>query len=476
MLRVLAASLFAASAAVTQPGRTERQPTATISVSPAPPPSPALSISFRTPYADRTGGNAAVEYMKALAVVRRFDPSEYEKVAEPDSQEFDAAAAATFLQANLDPAWDMIVAASRCEQCDWQTPFREGSIGVLLPELGSLRTLARLIALRSSVQIARRDFTGAVESIRVGMELARHAAAGPTLIQVLVGQAIGSLMLERVSSLSSAPGAPNLYWALTELERPFISIAPAMQNERSMLELTFPELKRMTAEVPSPQAAKAIVAAHEARRDAFYADFGVARPDPSAIAIATASIAAGQYPAARKAMLDEGVAPEKVDALPVAYVALRFNVLEYRRRRDELHKWFLVPYSQAAQSIEAAQASFQESIDKTLGRPFTDLMSGADTNFALNQATLDRRIAAMRIVEAIRLHAAANRGLLPTSLDALSAVPIPRDPVTDLPFSYVAEPAGTAIVAAPTLPARTDPPPRNTKPIQPLVYRVGIRQ
>jgi hypothetical protein len=48
----------------------------------------------------------------------------------------------------------------------------------------------------------------------------------------------------------------------------------------------------------------------------------------------------------------------------------------------------------------------------------------------------ERRIAMLRVVEALRLHAAESGGKLPSSLDEIKAVPLPIDPVTGKPFGY----------------------------------------
>ena len=64
-------------------------------------------------------------------------------------------------------------------------------------------------------------------------------------------------------------------------------------------------------------------------------------------------------------------------------------------------------------------------------------------------ARTDRKINALRTVEAIRLYAAAH-GRLPERLDALE-VPVPLDPVTGKPFEYRVE-GGTARLTGPTPP------------------------
>jgi hypothetical protein len=61
---------------------------------------------------------------------------------------------------------------------------------------------------------------------------------------------------------------------------------------------------------------------------------------------------------------------------------------------------------------------------------------------------LDRKIAALRCVEAVRLYAAAHAGKLPTALKDIDEVPIPLDPATGNDFEYKAD-GNKAVLSAP---------------------------
>ena len=52
-----------------------------------------------------------------------------------------------------------------------------------------------------------------------------------------------------------------------------------------------------------------------------------------------------------------------------------------------------------------------------------------------HQAMLDRKVAMLRVVEALRLHAGST-GRLPDSLDQVKVVPIPIDPLSGKVFEY----------------------------------------
>jgi hypothetical protein len=60
---------------------------------------------------------------------------------------------------------------------------------------------------------------------------------------------------------------------------------------------------------------------------------------------------------------------------------------------------------------------------------------------------MERRIAALRTIEAVRLHAATHDGKLPNALSDVTEVPIPLNPFTGEPFAYRLE-GDTAILEA----------------------------
>jgi len=68
------------------------------------------------------------------------------------------------------------------------------------------------------------------------------------------------------------------------------------------------------------------------------------------------------------------------------------------------------------------------------------------------QARLDRNIALLRTVEAIRMFAADHSGQLPGSLTEITALPIPADPMTGKDFIYRRIDARNARLEAPVAP------------------------
>src|SRR5262249_39550328 len=127
--------------------------------------------------------------------------------------------------------------AARREYCDWEmTPrIRTDGIGLLLPDVQGMREFGSLLAARARFHMADGHYAECIHALQTGMALGRHVAEAPTLINALVGMAISQIMLGQVEDLIQQPNAPNMYWALTMLPRPYIDMTKSMQGERIMI-------------------------------------------------------------------------------------------------------------------------------------------------------------------------------------------------------------------------------------------------
>jgi len=144
------------------------------------------------------------------------------------------------------------------------------------------------------------------------------------------------------------------------------------------------------------------------------------------------------HEAAKKVLLDEGRPKELVDAMPHIQVGLLASLREYDRVFDEYLKQQSLPYWEARPGMERAAERIKQEQDDVNGPaiPIARVfLPRADRVFAARTRT-DRRIAALRCVEAIRLYAAAHDGKPPASLDDIKDMPVPDDPVIGKPFGY----------------------------------------
>jgi hypothetical protein len=106
-------------------------------------------------------------------------------------------------------------------------------------------------------------------------------------------------------------------------------------------------------------------------------------------------------------------------------------------------KWQTFPYAEAIKGMEQAERRVREARAKVLSPagdvpalPLATLFLPAIRRAWSAHARVDRRIAALRCVEAIRLYAAAHEGKLPRALADIKEVPVPPDPYTGKPFAY----------------------------------------
>jgi hypothetical protein len=107
----------------------------------------------------------------------------------------------------------------------------------------------------------------------------------------------------------------------------------------------------------------------------------------------------------------------------------------YEITRDDLFKWFHVPYWQAHGGTEAAEKALGENRRREI-LPLASLLLPAISNARFAVVRLDRELAAIRSIEALRLHAANHGGALPANLADVKDAPVPVDPVTGKMFDY----------------------------------------
>jgi hypothetical protein len=150
--------------------------------------------------------------------------------------------------------------------------------------------------------------------------------------------------------------------------------------------------------------------------------------------------------------------PMSDDHLIVLYIAGW-----YRERWDELFKASYLPYVEA-RPIYAAVIARRRAEETSHPLALLSGIAPAVPRLHEQDAELDRRVAALRTVEAVRLYAAANEGQMPPSLDAITIVPIPLDPLTGKAFEYVQHGHTATLV-------REGPPPSRLK----IAYRVAPR-
>lgn len=410
-----------------------------LSLAAAPEPRPALRYLLRHKVIDQVPGNAALAYKSAEAQflnaasngepieqVRDWLKAPPHKVPRKEAQA---------LVDQFEPTLRTLSRAARYEDCDWQLPLREEGFALVIPHLQNTRALARVLALRARLHIAAGRFDEALADIRTGLTLGRHVGNSATLIEGLVGIAIAQVMLDRVEEFIDAPGAPNLYWALTELTAsPLFSFRDAMQWEQSMVYVHAPALADLDGQgITSEQY-------HEALGEMMSLS-GRVGGSPAASSdqrrLVGTGLALAVYPRACRALGEEGYTTKEIEAMPVAQVVTRYLLGSFAYRRDELFKWVAVPFPDAHRGMLAAQLELKEAMaEDPIANALPGMLLPAVTHASARFAEIDRKVAALRCIEALRLHAVDSGGHLPDKLARIDRVPIPEDPLTGNPFAY----------------------------------------
>ena len=211
-------------------------PVHTLSLTPAGPTEPALRWRLLPELRDTSPGNAVQLYYRCFSpewlARKRRDPSSVEALNKATSMPLGELKALA-QDANSPVGWlnnsslmKELDRAARRQYCDWDlvSRAREDGLGMLLPDIQSLRLLRRCSPCAPPHRARRWQLRRRSRSLQTGLALGRHLSDSPTLIQSLVAAAITQQMLEQVEEWISTPNSPNLYWALSNLPQPFIDL------------------------------------------------------------------------------------------------------------------------------------------------------------------------------------------------------------------------------------------------------------
>jgi hypothetical protein len=319
--------------------------------------------------------------------------------------------------------------AARRRFTAWDSPISDLGFETLLPHLAVLRDIARVNCLRMRLQIAAGDYDAAVLSMQTNLALARATAEQGPLISALVGTAIAAMTLERVNELIARPDAPNLYWPLAELPRPFIDLRQAMQWEKEGLMASLPTLQRVkTGNFTGEDWAQL-----QKRVSMFYAD------TTPTLTASLGALATGVMilPAARAHLARQGMTTKQIDEIPQPQVIGRYLLETHEIWSDEISKWASLPYWQAAAGLEETEKNLRKAKESEPLNPMYHILPGISRAFWAG-ARLERQIAAWQTVEAIRHHQATHAGQFLARLEEITATPLPVDPATGKLFIYKA--------------------------------------
>lgn len=450
-----------------------------LTLHPAKLPCPTRKYRLTTPYLDQTPGNAACLYYRAaltanyeqgLARNAKNDPKTgvvnlrtqrdtIEKGLKTDLADLPRDAIKATLKLYRHSFHQMEMAARRTV-CDWGYPLRESEsiTGIRLVELDATRIVTEALLLRARMEMADGDVQKSVDTLRTVLATAIHVGRSQLLVNKGWGRSVIRKVADQCETLVQVPNVPNLYWTFTTLPQPCINQHNGIEMEEAFPELATPSLREARRRQLSNAEASVFLTRFiaEVRKEFLhYSYHEVSTAEAKDIRRWFGSVSPGNYvketyPKALAKLTETGHADSELENMPEAQIVLLYIATVYDELRDSLLQWSYVPYWQSRSGVAAAQKAFKATVENDpLLLAFMATTSVCSRNDWLwyGPAETERRLATLRVIEAIRLFAANHEGRLPKALDEITAVPIPINPVTGKPFPYKLE-GDTAVLTA----------------------------
>jgi hypothetical protein len=421
-------------------------------------------------------GNAVEHYKKARALVReklprdlRDKPNEWEDLPLDKLPRKEVRAWLKHVEGAIREA----EAGALCQSCDWGRlqPHRGDGSRTAVPFVADIYTeVPSLLLLRLRLEMSEGRPDLALRTARTALAIARHLAECPAILPSYFGIGLASHVCDALEEYVTLPGAPNLYWALRDLPRPFVDLRKSFQGDRALFYACFPEMAEATLD---PEAAPMSRERIE-RVVKNLLDFGPQGGD-KLDRRGLAKIIELKHETAVKALLARGYARDKVKAMPYVQVAMLHVLGEYDQYIDGVLRCQARPYWEVEAELKEIDRRAKKNSKATRvleedAPALSILLLGelSGRSGVVSRTHLDRRLAALSCVEAIRHHA-AEHGKLPTTLADIKAVPVPVDPVTGKQFAYEVK-GVKAILTAPAFPA-DDP-----DPYRAIFYELTLRK
>jgi hypothetical protein len=446
-----------------------------MTVTPAPEPVPAFRHRLLTREIELKAGNAVPYYYRAMLDL----PAMMKQLREKFDEEkelghwYDIGIEATpIAQLPLDKVreaskmFDSIYDrqlrfAFERSDCDWELGIRDlrgvEIIEFLLPEFQSSRELARMMTLRTRLALAEHRYDDAIELMRQQYRLGHDVAKEPFLVCGLIGTAIDGIANGTITDLIACHDSPNMYWALTELPQPAVDLQSAVRFEMDFGPRMFPLIDHPETAEHAPQEwdrlyTQTVSNYSKIGGNLFGGNNGKELQGIEAGVGATGLALLG-YSHAKDQLIAQGMDRERVEKMAVGQVIAIYTARINARYGDDFQKMWYSPFSEMAKQLNEEDARLAKIGPLGSGEdreivPMMSLLLPGIQNCRRAQVRAERQVAALRVIEAVRMYAADHGGALPKSLDEISEVPVPTNPASGKAFVYRLE-EKTAVLELP---------------------------
>lgn len=438
-----------------------------MTVTPAAEPVPALRYRLVARDIDLKPGNAAPYYYRAIAelaprmkrIREKFDEdtqlygwcSTDEDAVPLTKLPLDKVREASQLFESI--YHDQLQRAFEKSRCEWELGIEELSgdeiITFLLPEFQESRQLARMLSLRVRLAILEHRYDDAIKTMQHQYRLGHDMAKVPFLVCGLIGIAIDGIANGTLTELIANPDSPNMYWAISQLSQPPIDLQPAARFELDIGPRMFPLINQAETTEHAPQEWNRLYTQAIRGLGSINGNWpiGGSRTDVSdpiaeaRVGIMATGLALNGYPHAKQWLVSHGMDRERVEKMAVGQVIAIYSERVYRQFADEFEKIWYLPFTDKRRAGDVANQVFVDSGPFGTGEnrevlPIASQLMPAMQSVRGAQVRLERDMAALRVIEALRMYAADHNRELPKSLDEITAVPVPLNPATGKPFAY----------------------------------------
>jgi hypothetical protein len=276
--------------------------------------------------------------------------------------------------------------------------------------------------------------------MRMNYRLASDVSRTPFVVCGLIGVAEQGVTNGTVTEFVAAPGSPNLYWALTQLPRPVVDLRRSARFELECGERVFPLLHNAESTTHANDEWDRLY--KQAVRDLSGIDTRYSRgSNPLGSELNAVGLALIGYSHAKEWLIAEGMDRARVEEMAVGQVIAVYSERINRRFADAFESTWYMPFDDLQRRSRELDRELEKANPLGGGEnrellPIAKNLLPAMQAIRAVQVRSERDIAALRVIEALRMYAAEHAGGLPAKLDEIHEVPVPLNPATGKSFVY----------------------------------------
>ncbi len=434
-------SLTARSDKVTRDARVQ------LTIYPAKLPTPELRYKLWPQPRDLTAGEAQTSFYRALLMLQSKPDESLQKLDEWFGLPLNELPLEK-VEAELSSYSSVFEELDRMALCENQTlDFRiremEGDkiYYFLLPETQEARTLARLLKLKSAVEVQKGDYAAAIETWKTTFRLAGLVGSSDIIVSQLVAVAVASQAFESIEAAMVRPDCPNLYWALATIPRPLVNFRQSVAVERDAVFQVFPLFRDAEQLQLTPDEWQRRLTETFAAIQKLHGEIG---PDSSLeqrikLTMLLAFAGGSDSAAVRQRLQAAGWSEKSLANMPIHQLVALDTAQQLRYWSDRTFAPYLLPGDLARPVLAERMREMQEWIQRERGHSMAAHIIGLllPALHNVHEASLRSELILNQLmtIEAIRMQMASD-GRLPSSLNDLRLAPALIDPSVGQPFEY----------------------------------------